>query len=167
MTGFTSTDASASGAAKPPARHSVRGILFAGGALYVADEGGARVAIYDSATGAFQSALTTTTDGTWTLSTPVGLAYDAASGHVYVGDPGNDAIFSYHPKSQKFELELDAKSGGHGLKKVSGLAFAPDGTLFFASRDAQAIYQRDKNGVVKPFVSGLSDAPECLLIAAV
>ncbi len=167
MTGFTAAPASAADAVKAPARHSVRGILFAGGALYVADEGGARVAIYDAATGAYKSALTTTTDGKWTLSTPVGLAYDAASGHVFIGDPGNDAIFSYHPKSQKFELELDKKSGGDGLKKVSGLAFAPGGTLFFASRETQAIYQRDKNGTVTPFVSGLTDTPECLLIAAV
>jgi hypothetical protein len=167
MTGFTSAPASAAEAAKAPARHSARGILFAAGALYVADEGGARVAIYDAATGAYRSALTTTTDGKSTLSTPVGLAYDAASGHVFIGDPGNDAIFSYHPKSQKFELELDKKSGGEGLKKISGLAFAPDGALFFASRDTKAIYRRDKGGTVTPFVSGLSDTPECLLIVAV
>jgi hypothetical protein len=167
MTGFTTAPASAADAAKAPARHSVRGILFAGGALYVADEAGARVGIYDAATGAYRSALTTTTDGKSTLSTPVGLAYDAASGHVFIGDPGNDAIFSYHPTSQKFELELDKKSGGDGLKKISGLAFAPDGTLFFASREGKAIYRRDKGGTVTPFVRGLSDTPECLLIAAV
>jgi hypothetical protein len=166
MTGFTSAPAS-DDASKAPARHSVRGILFAGGALYVADEAGARVAIYDAATGAYRSGLTTTTDGKSTLSTPVGLAYDAASGHVFIGDPGNDAIFSYHPTSQKFEVELDKKSGGDGLKKVSGLAFSPDGTLFFASRDTKAIYRRDKGGTVTPFVSGLTDTPECLLIAAV
>jgi sugar lactone lactonase YvrE len=167
MTGFGTVPAGTDDAAKAPARHSVRGILFAGDALYVADEGGARVGIYDAATGALRTSLTVTTDGKWTLKTPVGLALDPSSGHIYIGDPGNDAIFSYHPKSQKFEFVVDEKTGGDGLKKISGLAVAPDGTLFFASREAQAIFTLDAKGNVAPFVTGLTDTPECLLIVPV
>jgi hypothetical protein len=163
MTGFDAAAASAD-AAKPPAKHSVRGMLFADGVLYVADEGGARVALYDAASGTYSSSLTATTDGTYTFQTPVGLALDAAGGHVYIGDPGNDAIFSYHPHSRKLEVVVDKKSGGHAVEKVSGLAVAPDGTLFFASRKAQAISTVDSQGNVTPFVTGLSDTPECVLI---
>jgi DNA-binding beta-propeller fold protein YncE len=152
----------------PPAatKHSVRGILFVDGTLYVADEGGARVALYDAGTGAFSGSLTATSDGKYTFATPVGLALDPTTGHVYIGDPGNDAIFSYHPSSKKLDVVVDKKSGGSAVEKVSGLAVDSDGTLYFASRKAQAI-STYANGKVTTFVSGLTDTPECLLLVAV
>lgn len=162
MTGFTSTPSPAD--AKKPAKHSVRGFLFADNVCYVADEGGARVGIYNPYSGEYLGALTTTHDGKYTLKTPVALAYNGTTLHLYIGDPGNSAIFKYHAKTKKLELVIDGKSGGVALDKLSGMAFTPDdGTLLFASRGQSAIYALT-GSTLTTFAGGLSDSPECLLV---
>lgn len=152
-------------------KHSVRGILIAGDTLYVADENGNRVACYEPASGAFVRELTKTTDAKSdpnAVSTPVGLAYDPAKEHVYIGCPGSPgAIFAYHAKSGHLDLVVSSKSSAKhadALEKVSGLAVAPDGTLLFASRSKRKIYTVDASGKIDELTQDLGDEPECLLV---
>jgi outer membrane protein assembly factor BamB len=165
-------DPADSGSSKAPSKHSVRGVQFAGGELYVADENGNRVVRYDPSTGAVLGQITTTSDtksNPNALSTPVGLAYDPAKNYVYIGAPGKTgAIFAYHVASGHLHLVVSAAtdpSHADALEKVSGLAVAPDGTLLFASRKTQKIYTVDSSGKIQHLTANpLPDVPEDILV---
>jgi hypothetical protein len=145
-------------------RHSVRGVLATPNALYVADEANDRIGIYDLTSGAYKRAITGTgrSSPRHVVDGPVGLAYDAKRGNLYIGSSKNACIFVYAEKSRTLSrLACDETK----LAKVSGLACAPDGTLFAASRASAAIFTVDtSSGKIAPFVDGLADAPECLLV---
>ena len=162
--------------AKPAAqqaRHSVRGIAFAGKRLYVADQAKDRVGIYGHKSGTFHGWIDTTADTSANpnaLDKPVGLAVSPADGRVYIGSPKNDAIFAYDPKSAQLALVVSTATHGAGdaLKDLSGLAFTPDGTLLFGSRAQQQLYTFEaSSGTVAPFGAKLDDSPECVLVIAV
>ena len=163
--------------AKPAAaqaRHSVRGIAVAGKRLYVADQAKSRVGIYGHKTGTFHGwidAAADTSANPNVLDMPVGIAINPADGRVYIGSPKNDAIFAYDPKTEKLELIVSSATSGvpaGALHDLSGLAFAPGGTLFFGSRSEQQLYSLDASStVVKPFGDKLPDAPECVLVAPI
>ena len=163
--------------AKPAAqqaRHSVRGIAFAGKRLYVADQAKSRVGVYGHKTGTFHGwidAAADTSANPNALDMPVGIAVSPADGRVYIGSPKNDAIFAYDPKSEKLELVVSSATSGvpaGALHDLSGLAFAPDGMLFFGSRSQQQLYSLDtSSGTVTAFGKKLPDAPECVLVSAV
>jgi DNA-binding beta-propeller fold protein YncE len=160
---------------KAPSKHSVRGVLIAGGVLYVADENGNRVVCYDPNTGAVLGEITRTQDSKANpnaLSTPVGLAYDPAQNYVYIGAPGKTgAIFAYHVKSGHLHLVVSGATDpkhADALEKVSGLAVAPDGTLLFASRQTKKIYTVDSTGTIQHLTENpLPDVPEDLLVVNV
>jgi outer membrane protein assembly factor BamB len=166
----TAADAAA---AKKPARHSVRGMAFAGKRLYVADQAKDRVGIYGHRNGTFHGWIDNTGDASASpnaLDKPVGLAVSPTDGRVYIGSPKNEAIFAYDPASAKLELVVSTATSGaaDALKDLSGLAFTPDGTLLFGSRSQQQLYAFDVSAsTVSPFGAKLDDAPECVLVVAV
>ena len=159
--------------AKKPARHSVRGIVFAGKRLYVADEAKNRVGSYGHNSGKFHGWIDATADAAAkpnAIESPVGLAL-GADGRVYIGSCKNRAIFAYDTSSKTLSLVLSAESNptcGNALEEVSGLAFTPDGKLLFGSRARQAIYAFDPQAeTVTPYGAALQDAPECLLVVPI
>jgi DNA-binding beta-propeller fold protein YncE len=162
--------------AKPAAqqaRHSVRGIAFAGKRLYVADQAKDRVGIYGHKNGTFHGWIDTTADTSASpnaLDKPVGIAVSPADGRIYIGSPKNDAIFAYDPKSKHLELVVSTATTGaaDALKDLSGLTFTPDGTLLFGSRAQQQLYTFDaSSNTVAPLGEKLGDTPECVLVIAV
>lgn len=166
-------------AAKKQARHSVRGIVVEGKRLYVADEAKDRIGLYGHKSGKFHGWVSATADTSAspnTLDKPVGVAVSPASGVVYVGSPGNEAIFAYDPKTQELSLVVssstssttaDLPSAAEALKDLSGLAVTPDGRLIFGSRKQMRLYAFDpSSGSLSPFGPQLEDAPECVLSVA-
>ena len=160
--------------AKQQARHSVRGIAFAGKRLYVADQAKDRVGIYGHKNGTFHGWIDTTDDASANpnkLDKPVGLALSPTDGRIYIGSPNNEAIFAYDPSSKKLALVVSSASHGAGdaLKDLSGLAFTPDGMLLFGSRSQQQLYQLDPSepSSLSAFGAKLEDGPECLLVVPI
>jgi outer membrane protein assembly factor BamB len=159
--------------AKEQARHSVRGIAFAGKRLYVADQAKDRVGIYGHKNGTFHGWIDTTADTSSNpnaLDKPVAVAVSPTDGRIYIGSPKNDAIFAYDPKSAQLELIVSSATDGAGdaLKDLSGIAFTPDGTLVFGSRAQQQLYAfTAASNTVAPFGAKLQDSPECVLVIAV
>jgi len=158
--------------AKKQARHSVRGIAFDRKRLYVADQAANRVGVYGHKSGKFHGWVSATTDAGAepnALDKPVGIAVSPTSGIVYVGSPGNEAIFAYDPKTEELSLVIgsttgDLPSAAEALDDLSGLSFTPDGTLIFGSRKQMQLYALDlSSGVLSTFGSELPDAPECVL----
>jgi DNA-binding beta-propeller fold protein YncE len=142
-------------------RHSVRGLAIVGPQLFVSDEPGGRVAIYDLASGAYQASLTGVESTT--IVNPVALAVDPQSGTIAIGSTGNDVIFGYDPATNALSVLFEA--GSEGISELSGLAWTPDGTLLFASRAKRRIYALDpKSGKASKFTKKFDDSPECLLI---
>lgn len=166
-------------AAKKQARHSVRGLVVAGKRLYVADEAKDRVGVYGHKSGRFHGWVSTTSDTSAhpnVLDKPVGVAVSPTSGIVYIGSPGNEAIFAYDPKTKDLSLVIssstssitaDLPSAAEALKDLSGLAFTPDGTLIFGSRKQMQLFAFDPStGTLSTFGPQLGDAPECVLVVA-
>jgi outer membrane protein assembly factor BamB len=166
--------------AKKQSRHSVRGIVVAGKRLYVADEAKDRVGVYGHKSGKFHGWVSTTADASANpnaLDKPVGVAVSPVSGIVYIGSPGNEAIFAYDPKTKELSLVFssstssitaDLPSAAEALKDLSGLAFTPDGTLIFGSRTQMQLFAFDPStGTLSTFGPELGDAPECVLVVAV
>lgn len=155
--------------AKSQSHHSVRGIAFAGKRLYVADQAKNRVGIYGHKKGTFHGWIATADDASASpnaLDMPVGIAVSPTDGRIYVGSPKNEAIFAYDPSSKKLNLVASSASGG-ALEDLSGMSFAPDGTLLFGSRARRQLYACDtSSGAVTPFGPQLTDAPECVLVVA-
>ena len=166
--------------AKKQARHSVRGVVVAGKRLYAADEAKDRVGIYGHKSGKFHGWVSTTTDTSANpnaLDKPVGVAVSPTSGIVYIGSPGNEAIFAYDPKTKELSLVIssstssitaDLPSAAEALKDLSGLAFTPNGTLVFGSRKQMQLFAFDPStGTLSTFGPSLADAPECVLVVAI
>lgn len=146
-------------------RHSVRGLVVAGTQLFVADEAGQRVAVYDLASGAFQAALTGLPQAVLpnAIENPVGLAVDPQTGTIAIGSTGNDVIFAYDPASSTLRVLFDAAKDG--ITEMSGLTWTPDGKLLFASRKKRRVYALDlESGTASKFSKKFDDSPECLLI---
>jgi hypothetical protein len=149
------------------AKHSVRGIAVAGTELFVADEAGQRVAVYDLATGAYQRALTAMSRAVLpnAIENPVGLAFDTKTGVLAIGSTGNDVIFGYRPLTGSLDVLFDA--GANGIAQLSGLAWTPEGTLLFASRKKRRVYALEtSSGKASKFSKKFDDSPESLLVVA-
>ncbi len=165
-------------AAKKQARHSVRGIVASGKRLYVADQAANRVGVYGHKSGKFHGWVSTTTDASANpnaLDKPVGVAVSPTGGGIYIGSPGNEAIFAYDPKTHELSLVISSAtsfpsahlpSAAEALKDLSGLACTPDGTLIFGSRKQMQLFALDPStGALSTFGPPLQDAPECVLVA--
>ncbi len=120
--------------------HSVRGVAFdSGGNLYAADEANNRVVVYGPASANFPylGAITTTGSNNEPLNGPVALWFDAGSGLLYIGSPGNERIYSYavadlaeKPPSFLAHVVISDKL----LDKLSGITMDPSGNLYTCSR---------------------------------
>lgn len=132
------------------AQHSVRGVLFVDGTLFVADEDNDSVNLYDATSGEFASQITG-------LDEPVGLAFDPTSSLVYIA-----------AKSTIYTCDTDGGSlqtVAKGLDTVSGITVGPDGSVFFALRTQKELYVLDPTDPSKQIkiAEGFQDEPECLL----
>ncbi len=143
-------------------KHSVRGIAASadGSLLFVADEPGNRVAVYETASGSYSYSITESRNHQ--VESPVGVVLNPADRNIYIGSTGNQRIFRHDVGSRTTSVFLH---DDHKLTKVSGLAFNPAGDLFTASRHSRKVYRAkagktDLHTLAGPF----HDNPECLAV---
>ncbi len=143
-------------------KHSVRGIAVSadGRLLFVADEPGHRVTVYETASGSYCYSITESRNHQ--VENPVGVILNPADGNIYIGSTGNQRIFRHDVGSRTTSVFIH---DDHKLSKVSGLAFNPAGDLFTASRDTRKVYRakagkKDLHTLAGPF----HDNPECLAV---
>jgi DNA-binding beta-propeller fold protein YncE len=139
-------------------RHSVRGIIVHRRSLYVADEAGNAVKIFDIASGRLVAHIKGKK-----LSKPVHLILHDET--LYIGAAGSGSILAYDiPKTQprgkiKARMVIDGK-----LKAPSGFAIGPDGDFYVAERFDQRVRRFSVKGKKKgTFIDGLPDMPEFLM----
>lgn len=138
--------------------HSVRGIIVHRGLLYVADEAGDAVKIFEVHTGRLIARIR----GKW-LHKPVHLVL--ASETLYIGAAGSGSILAYPipAEAPAGKLKSEVIVGGR-LNAPSGFAIGPDGDLYVAERFKQRIRRFSIDGRKKgTFIDGLPDIPEFLL----
>jgi len=131
-------------------KHSVRGVVWADNALYVADQPACRVKVYDK-----NGNLLGQSNG---VESPVhivvwkGKMYVSADNQVLTGNlptpPGN---FNLSPIK------------GIKVKNASGMAFSNSGDFYVASRTDKTILKFDSNFKPANFDCNLPDSPEFLL----
>ncbi len=139
--------------------HSVRDVLVYGNSLYVADEPGNTVKIYDLARGKTQGQLQGQIADAQFLRAPVHLL--AHGDDLYIGSSGTDTILQYHFGSGELKTVV------RGIRTISGMCFDAAGNFYVASRDDKAIYCCGADfGPPQAFISGLQDNPEFLVYTA-
>jgi DNA-binding beta-propeller fold protein YncE len=139
-------------------RHSVRGIIVHREHLYVADEAGDAVKVFEVATGRFVAVIKGKK-----LAKPVHLILHGDT--LYIGAAGTGSILAYEipeaaPRGKlKARTVIDAK-----LKAPSGFAIGPAGDLYVAERFDQRVRRFSMKGkCLGTFIEGLPDMPEFLL----
>ena len=117
--------------------HSVRGVVIANGVLYVADEPGNAVNVYDLATADCTSQITQGTNGpdTQDIQGPVHLLWHGNK--LYIGSSGNKIVFCYDPATQDPPPVVLSDSN---LQQMTGIAIGADGALYVADNGAKIIY---------------------------
>ena len=150
----------------PSARHlptglrEVRHAVFGSdGHLYVADRRANSVKQYDRATGELRREL-----GGGRLRTPIHLLF-RRDGTLLVGSRDDHAVLACDPISGKVDVLVNPGAGG--LREPAGMAFGDDGALYVASRGSRQILRFDPSDGRPdpvPFVDGLNDRPEFLLL---
>jgi len=133
-------------------KHSVRGVVWTNGRLYVADQPAGTVKIYDI-TGKYLGQSNQLEPGS-----PVHLVVH--NGSLYVS--GGNHIYTAKIPSSPAKLELtpiDALK----VKNSSGMAFGKQGNLYVASRTENSIQKFNPNFKPLKFQCQLPDSPEFLL----
>lgn len=131
-------------------KHSVRGVVWANGALYVADQPACRIKVYDR-NGKFLGQ----SNG---VESPVHLA--VSRGNLYVS--GSNEVFTAKLPNPAGNFELKAIEGLK-VKNSSGMAFTKEGHFYVASRTENTIYKFDSDFKAMKFSCELPDNPEFLL----
>ncbi len=131
-------------------KHSVRGVLWTNGALYVVDQPAGRVKVYGR-TGQLLGQSNV-------VESPVHLA--AHEGSLYVTG-GNEVLVS-KLSMPAGDLTLMPIPGAH-IKNAGGMAFSESGHVYIASRTENLIYKFDSSFKPMPFTCELPDNPEFLL----
>jgi hypothetical protein len=138
-------------------RHSVRGIIVHRKHLYVADEAGDAVKVFNVRSGELMAHIAGKA-----LKAPVHLILHGET--LYIGASGTGSILALDltstPPSGKLKarLVIDGK-----LDAPSGFAVGPDGDLYVAERKKQRVQRFYSNGNKKgTFIDGLPDMPEFL-----
>lgn len=131
-------------------KHSVRGVLWANGALYVVDQPAGRVKIYDS-------------DGKLLgqsneVKRPVHL--QSHKGSLYV--TARDGVLTAKIPKDAGDFML-APMPGLKMKDASGLVFTGGGNLYLANRTGNVINKFDRRLTPLEFGGALPDNPEFLL----
>ena len=138
--------------------NSVRGVVFHGGYLYVADEVAGAVKAYDIESGALFGLI----EGS-NLKAPVHLLEN--DDILYIGSTGTNSVV-------RFDLSNGAPMGtvapttfiDGDVEHVSGLAFDGDGDFYAAQRKAKKITKFSSKGKIDgDFICGLPDEPEFIL----
>jgi len=131
---------------------SVRDVVVYQNRVFVADEPGNAVKIYDGETGKL---VTRIVDDNL-LAGPVHLL--ASDGALYIGSTGSDSVL-------KYDIALDVLSKFiDGIGRVSGMSFGCDRRFHAASRKDRCILNYDQVGnLINMFIKDLPDDPEFLL----
>ncbi len=140
-------------------RHSVRGIIVHRRHLYVADEAGNAVKVFELKSGQLVARIKGKK-----LSKPVHLVLHDET--LYIGAPGSGSILAYDiPKAApRGKLKVRTVINGK-LKAPSGFAIGPDGDLYVAERFHQRVRRFSIKGKKKgTFIDGLPDIPEFLVL---
>ena len=138
-------------------RHSVRGIVVHRKHLYVADEAGDAVKVFDVQSGELLAHITGRM-----LKAPVHLVLRGET--LYIGASGTGSILtqdlSTPPRGELTALVvIDGK-----LDAPSGFAVGPDGDLYVAERKKQRVRRFSSKGKKKgTFIDDLPDMPEFLV----
>jgi hypothetical protein len=139
--------------------HSVRDVVVCGTSLYVADEPGNTVKIYDLRNGKTQGQLQGQIADAQFLGAPVHLL--AQGEHLYIGSSATDTVLRYHLGTGELRTVLS------GVRTIAGMCFDNTGNFYVASREDRAIYHCGTDfSAPQPFISGLADNPEFLVYAA-
>jgi hypothetical protein len=139
-------------------RHSVRGIIVHRKHLYVADEAGDAVKIFEVESGRLVARI----EGR-KLTKPVHLILHDET--LYIGAAGTGSILAFDipAKGPRGKLKAPAVIDGK-LKAPSGFAIGPDGDLYVAERIKQRVRRFSAKGKKKgTFIDGLPDMPEFLV----
>ncbi len=128
------------------------------GYLYVADEAGDVVKIFEIETGRLVAHIRKKK-----LTQPVHLVLHGET--LYIGAAGSGSILAYDIPETPPRGKLQARVVIDGkLKAPSGFAFGPDGDLYVAERFDQRVRRFSPDGKKKgTFIDGLPDMPEFLL----
>ena len=139
-------------------RHSVRGIIVHRRLLYVADEAGDVIKIFEIKSGRLVAHIKGKK-----LARPVHLILHGDT--LFIGAAGTGSILAYDipkvaPRGKlKARMVIDGK-----LKAPSGFAIGPDGDLYVAERFEQRVRRFSIKGKKKEtFIDGLPDMPEFLV----
>ncbi len=139
-------------------RHSVRGIIVHRQLLYVADEAGDVLKIFEIKSGRLVAHIKGKK-----LTKPVHLILHGET--LYIGSAGTGSILAYDiprvaPRGKlKARVVIDGK-----LKAPSGFAIGPDGDLYVAERFDQRVRRFSAKGKKKgTFIDELPDIPEFLM----
>jgi hypothetical protein len=139
-------------------RHSVRGIIVHKKHLYVADEAGDSVKVFDVKSGELIARITGRA-----LIAPVHLILHGET--LYIGASGSGSILALDLTSTPPKGEIKARVVIDGkLDAPSGFAIGPDGDLYVAERKKQRVRRFSSKGKKKgTFIDDLPDMPEFLV----
>jgi len=139
-------------------RHSVRGIIVHRKHLYVADEAGDAVKVFEVKSGRLVARIKG-----GKLTKPVHLILHGDT--LYIGAAGSGSILAYDIPARAPRGKLKARTVIDGkLKAPSGFAIGPDGDLYVAERFNQRVRRFSPKGKKKgTFIEGLPDIPEFLV----
>jgi hypothetical protein len=140
-----------------------RAIFGTEGDLYVADRDAGSVKRYHGRSGALQREYRH-----HHLTKPVHLLFRPADGALLVGSRDRNAIFLIDTETG--ETTPLVQPGDGGLHAPAGMAFGPDGKLYVASREGRQILRFDAASGkpdAQPFIAGLEDYPEFIVLADV
>jgi hypothetical protein len=137
--------------------HSVRGVIVHRQHLYVADEAGDAVKVFEVASGRLVAHI-----GGKRMRKPVHLILHGET--LYIGAAGSGSILAYAIPSQPPQGKLKERVVIDGkLHAPSGFAIGPDGDLYVAERFHQCVRRFGPDGRKKgTFIEGLPDIPEFL-----
>jgi 6-phosphogluconolactonase (cycloisomerase 2 family) len=139
-------------------RHSVRGIIVHRKHLYVADEAGDAVKVFEVNSGRLVARITGRK-----LAKPVHLILHGDT--LYIGAAGTGSILAFDIPAKAPRGKLKARTVIDGkLKAPSGFAIGPDGDFYVAERFDQRVRRVSAKGKKKgTFIDGLPDIPEFLV----
>jgi hypothetical protein len=139
-------------------RHSVRGIVVNRGHLYVADEAGDAVKVFELKSGSLVARVKA-----HTLRSPVHLRLHR--GVLYIGSTGRGSILALDlpEKAPRGKLKPRVVIDGK-LDAPSGFDIGPDGDLYVAERKKRRLRRFSLKGKKRgAFVKDLPDMPEFLV----
>lgn len=139
-------------------RHSVRGIVVHRKHLYVADEAGDAVKIFEVASGRLVARIKGRK-----LTKPVHLILNGDT--LYIGAAGSGSILAFDIPKKAPHGKLKARTVIDGkLNAPSGFAIGPDGDFYVAERLKQRVQRFSAKGKKKKaFIARLPDMPEFLV----